>query len=511
MFVVKNVVKYWCYTNLNNTTFYYVDENTRSQLYSKSAPAATSVDEFSGTSYILVSADESILTLENNKSGESIEFERYSSGDLISTETLKTYAITKRYIKHKAGEFNSYSYGVTGSPTVSADGLASGFSTANYLTTPEFPTGVTNLETVWKVKLSSFSSNQYFFNTAPYHSLLLGMNDSKFRFWISNNTTSWDISGGSTGTTTLTANTWYYVKFTYDGSTYRLYTSTDNDTWTLEASLSSTKTIGVNYATGRIGHGWTDAPANNTTVDLRESYIKINGEYWWSGFYPEDVTGYKHYSIMKTGVIHKAGEFKRDFNVVGSPTISNDGVVSGFSTSNYIQLPSLFRPGSSPWERVVCFTTGSDVSPAQMITFFNPVEDTTKTGGGFLSVYQGKVYMSLSSNNTSWNIVNDNVSNTTLSPNTTYYVKLKFTGTEYQKWLSITGEFNGEETLENTVVSSTPIYQESTLYDRFGFRMSGLPQVFSGSIDLSKSYIKINSEFWWTGFYAEDVYGEKYY
>lgn len=200
--------------------------------------------------------------------------------------------------------------------------------------------------------------------------------------------------------------------------------------------------------------------------------------------------------VVKTG----AGELSINGTVVGSLTTSSTGVISGFSESDYFTLPNLFKPRSSPWERVICFTTGSDISPAQMITFFNPAEDATKTGGGFLSVYEGKVYMSLSSNGTSWDIANDNVSNTTLSPNTTYYVKLKFTGTEYQKWLSTTGEFNGEETLENTVVSSTLIYQESTLCDRFGFRMLSLPQVFTGSIDLSKSYTKINDEYWWKGF-----------
>lgn len=223
-----------------------------------------------------------------------------SYGDLYVDGT-KNYAITKGYVKHKAGDFNPYSYGVTGSPTVSADGLASGFSTENYLTTPRFPTSVTNLEMVWKVKFSSIYSTQYFYNTAPYYSLLLGMENSKFCFWISNDTTTWDIAVGPAGTTILTANVWYYVKFTYDGSTYRLYTSTDNSTWKLERSLSSTKTIGVNYPTGRIGHGWTQYPSDNTTIDLKESYIKINGEYWWSGFYSEDVIGDKYYTIIYNG------------------------------------------------------------------------------------------------------------------------------------------------------------------------------------------------------------------
>lgn len=180
--------------------------------------------------------------------------------------------------------------------------------------------------------------------------------------------------------------------------------------------------------------------------------------------------------------------------VVGNPTIVNN-VASGFSTANYLTLPELFRPENSPWERVICFTTGSNVSNAQMLNYINLA--SSSVSGAFLSVYASKIYMSLSSNGSSWNIVNDSVGTTTIQPNTTYFIKLRFTGSEYQKWLSMTGKFNGEETLENTVVSSTPIYQANSEKDRLGARVDA--QVFTGSIDLSKCYGTINNELWWSG------------
>ena len=296
--------KYMCYFDTINGVYYYSnldvlnDPIYKRPVYTSSSIATSLSDLKKSDVWVVYSITEDRIAITDDIFIKY--YDRYSDGDLYISET-KHYAITKRYLKHNNGDFNSYSYGVTGSPTVSADGLASGFSTANYLTTPKFPTGVTNLEMVWKVKFSSLSTTQYFYNTAPYYSLLLGMSGSKFRFWISNNTSSWDISEGTTGNITPIANTWYYVKFTYDGSTYRLYTSTDNNTWNLEASLSSTKTIGVNYDTGRIGHGFTSAAANNTTIDLKESYIKINGEYWWSGFYTEDVIDDKKYILTRNG------------------------------------------------------------------------------------------------------------------------------------------------------------------------------------------------------------------
>lgn len=184
--------------------------------------------------------------------------------------------------------------------------------------------------------------------------------------------------------------------------------------------------------------------------------------------------------------------------VVGSPTIV-DNVVSGFSSANYLTLPELFRPENNPWERVICFTTGSDVANAQMLNYINYASE--QVAGAYIQIYQSKMNMQLSSNGSSWDISSNTSAITTLLPNTSYYAKLRFTGSEYQMLLSTTGEFKGEETLEAIVASSTPIYQSNTGADRLGYRVGS--QVFTGSIDLSKCYGNINNERWWSGVKAE--------
>ena len=102
-------------------------------------------------------------------------------------------------------------------------------------------------------------------------------NTRKIGLDLSTNTSSWNI-GELVGQTILQLNVYYWIKVEFTGSAYNIYLSTDGNTYNLEKSLSSTTAavfpsitmIGYAYA-----HGW------NGSIDLSESYIKINNEIWW--------------------------------------------------------------------------------------------------------------------------------------------------------------------------------------------------------------------------------------
>lgn len=179
-----------------------------------------------------------------------------------------------------------------------------------------------------------------------------------------------------------------------------------------------------------------------------------------------------------------------DATVVGSPTIV-DGVVSGFTKANYLLTTKNFTSVSSAWEAVAKITTGSDINTLQFVF-----------GNGGVSwrmsicVTEGRFAANLSSNNSSWNIASTSGKYTVLA-NTNYWVKLKFTGTQYVLEYSVDGVVWNEDLV---IDNSTPIYNSDLpLSIGANKHRDGVNYPFLGSIDLQKSYIKINGEDWWRG------------
>lgn len=388
----------------------------------------------------------------------------------------------------QAGDFKA-DYLIVGNPTITNDGIVSEFSANDYLEISKFPTGVTNLEMVWKVKFSSVSYPQFFYNSAPYYSCLIGTVSGKLGFWLSNNTTSWDIVENAAGVTPLLTDTWYYVKFTYDGETYKLYQSTDNINWNLESSLVSTKTIGVNYDAGRIGHGFNIYPASNTTVDLKESYIKIGGAYFWTGFYTKDVeinTG--QYALMKKGILHHAGDFKSgSYTVAGTPTITSGGIASGFSTSNYLKLPTSARSTNATY--YFKFTTGS-LSAAQVILHCENLVNIEYYTDGNFGAY-------------SWSSKTTQAVYPGVTANTTYWAKIVVADNKKTFYFSTDGK-----TYSDGFVMNDTAMNASSSYDfRLGLSSYQSVHPFLGTIDLKESYVVDNDTgaIVWGNAYLEDV------
>ena len=218
----------------------------------------------------------------------------------------------------------------------------------------------------------------------------------------------------------------------------------------------------------------------------------------------------KAYTIMRRFIKHAQGDYNpQNVLVIGSPTITGQGVVSGFSTANYI-CPTAFKPENNPWEMLFKITAGEDVTTEQNIF---SVEDITNQRAGFgMSVHNGLFSMRLmtASSGTSWTFAGDGT--IAVQPNTTYNLKAGWDGNTYS--LRVMKEGASTYITDISYTSSSPIYRISNENeDTIGvmMRTSSTIYPFLGSIDLSESYMKVDGQYYWTGFYTSDVEGYKAY
>lgn len=165
--------------------------------------------------------------------------------------------------------------------------------------------------------------------------------------------------------------------------------------------------------------------------------------------------------------------------IYGSPTISN-GVISGFSNTNYVEIPY----GRVDGEYVVKFTM-----PTSTMTKAQPI-------------LHSEYWLCLLVDANSYNIYcynrgsNTNVSLFNATAGQTYWVKLQKSGTSIYCYYSTDGEqYTACGNFTDSSVNSSLNYQ--TLLG-FGSSMA-LGNYFLGSIDLNGCYIKVNGEKVWEG------------
>ena len=189
------------------------------------------------------------------------------------------------------------------------------------------------------------------------------------------------------------------------------------------------------------------------------------------------------------------------------------GLVSGFSSSNYLEVTPSFNVSSAKnWEMVYKITTGSNVTTGQTIcghtgsSNYDPVAITTNTSKHFA--------LTLASSSSS-NFLNAVSGTYTMLPNTTYWLKVTFDGSKYVLSYSL----DGINFTEDVVKESTKVpYTSNLVLGRQQGSDSEFP--FLGTIDLKDCYIKIDDEIWWTGTlegtqgvraYGLDIKKYKYY
>lgn len=286
------------------------------------------------------------------------------------------------------------------------------------------------------------------------------------------------LLAGTTNGTTWTTNDYdtgldlqlgvNYVKMTWSGTDYNFYISTDGVNWTKGNTLTSGPFTDYIMVFGASGPHY---PMQGS-LDLKESYIKVDNQIWWDA---KSTTSYDN--VQSYG--------SPDFN-------SATGIYKKPNSGSYLKLPEIFAPADKTWEMCAKFTTASTLHADQWVY-------TGLAGSNgklpLLGHNDTTFYLLVSTNGSTRDIIVGGT--TTVQPNTTYWLKALFTGTQYKLLSSTDGN---TWTTEATVDNSTPIYNNTLYQNSIGAdnHSSGAWYLYEGVIDLSGFYIKIDDELWWS-------------
>lgn len=295
-------------------------------------------------------------------------------------------------------------------------------------------------------------------------------------------------------------NTRTYVAIIYGEPDY-YWTSFDCDTWVKQTNMNSCQ-VGFNSTI----NGLVIADSKiYSFYGTDSSYIdvKISGEQRSltdlslnksevEGMVPNQ-TGHADEFLFTNGVNTfwtnevdiKTTEY---FNILGSPTISN-GIASGFSSTNGLQLQESFAPSTNTWE-IVMKVYPMTASESQQYFFDKPYNNDL----GIKFIYKTtlkSVSCVCKSSTGVWLDTPDN----SVPLNAWTYVKFVFDGENYLVYLSSDGETWGSPvaTQQGSAIES---FSANTLIGRYASTNNNI-YYFRGRVDLQECYIKINGETWW--------------
>lgn len=168
---------------------------------------------------------------------------------------------------------------------VDNEGVLSGFTgTTVYATVPAPEASTSLFEMVVKVHTpASLNANMDFINCITAYKGMVARvaTNGSINLWLSSNGTSWNIASGVASGVTLSADTDYWMKLSWDGENYLLSYSLDGEEYVDGTPIANTNPLRIDTitlgGTSRENYPWKG------TIDLNESYIKVDGETVWEG------------------------------------------------------------------------------------------------------------------------------------------------------------------------------------------------------------------------------------
>lgn len=353
---------------------------------------------------------------------------------------LKSYSETPYQVEILEPKYNNIS--IVGSPTIN-DNIVSGFSSSNYLTLNNSLVSKNNATYVFKVTLpTSITSNQCVFEQSYFANLEFRSATQDFRAFNWGASQYAYIMAPELGKT-------YWFKINVNGDVKTYSYSEDGIDYTTAYTMNDN---GTNTTTGNFYIGETSRLGNifQGSIDLSECYIEAND----SKFNLSDTTYVKQWNLNK----------------VGDVQVSDDGVISNFSSSNYVSISNVHI--NTEEELLLVFRTSDDFSGDQTVfrSSANALELYIKSNGR----------MGIWNNSQS-----EEVFLTNAAPNTEYYVRFRFLEDKnIEVGLSLNGSNYEWQSFRDTVL----VYTDTAEYD-IGRHTLNNAGYFRGTFDYNKSNI----------------------
>ena len=198
-------------------------------------------------------------------------------------------------------------------------GVASNFSTTNYITLPNEIELGNNYEIATKFTIGEYaqgdSEYQLLIRATKQYLFALAVHHADGKYYLHTNTgnlTEWNAMKDST--TELVVGQEYYVKVVFENNIRNVYLSTDNIEYNLEYSVEDTNTIvSTSYSFGvAIEVNNAIVQIHKGKIDLSQTYFKSNNQVLWKGatgsitilkgskiWYPDET-----YEILDSDVVH---------------------------------------------------------------------------------------------------------------------------------------------------------------------------------------------------------------
>lgn len=236
--------------------------------------------------------------------------------------------------KYAHSTFDLSKFKVVGNPTISDDGIASGFSGSNFIKATYIPLGQN-----FKIYSPKFNSSDVTITQTILRysdgNVRAQIYNGKIRLFRYTDTSVYDLPIGSTSLKN-NQDYYYYIEHYTDGEKYYLngFISTDGINWSPDISMSSTQQMYDKQNSAPIQISGLDAifPFIGT-MDLKQFSIMVDGVPVFNG--------------NKTGLYVAKSD---NYTVEGSPTITDDGILTNCPSQN--DYLSATIPSLSQFEKV---------------------------------------------------------------------------------------------------------------------------------------------------------------